>query len=118
MERLAEARSIPARFRILREFLDGGANLDADEVTAVTGSFPDGWGRRRALAMILRSGSPAGLDQAMRLIAELESSTHRRWCMTALVEGRSLEPDEIERLSELSPSPATTRRLRAAGRRA
>ncbi len=96
-ERLNSARSLIARFRILRESFAGDAPPEDAEIEEVLACFPSGWARRRALSSLLRSGHPAALEHAMALIESLELPWHRRWCASDLIMSGRLGLEE-ERL--------------------
>jgi len=98
---LESADSLLARFRILREGLASGRPPVDPEVGAVLAVFPPGWARRRALAALLSAGVPADNDEAIRLIADLETRSSRRWCASLLAHSRDLDEADRGRLDEM-----------------
>lgn len=111
--RMDRARSLVARMRLLREFLESGGRLDGAGTRDVLSRLPEGWARRRALDTVLRRGHPAGFDEAVRLLEEIPSPAGRDWCLTALARGRRLTEGQLDRLCALAGSVIVARRLRA-----
>lgn len=109
LEGIRSASSIVARFRILRRSLSPESGLEGDRLDAILAAFPAGWGRRRALASILRAGLPRSFDAAVAAIEGLERPADRLWCIRALAEGRRLRDAERKRVVEV-PMPASQRR--------
>src|SRR3982751_2058598 len=109
--KLAEAPSLTSRFQVLRRHLQEAGGISAEELYLVLENFPDGWARRRALLEILRSGSPAGLQDALDLVATLGSERDRAWCLGALADERPLNARDREALLAAVPTPAARRRL-------
>ena len=94
-KRLEAAPSLIVRFRILSGFLVDRPRLDdPDEIRSALALFPAGWPRRRALASILKSGSPDDLDVALALIGELGQPSDRRWCSRTLLHSREMSEED------------------------
>ncbi|HSS49697.1 MAG TPA: hypothetical protein VLX28_12195 [Thermoanaerobaculia bacterium] len=109
--KLAEAPSLTRRFHALRRHLREAQGLSQEELHPVLEAFPDGWARRRALLELLRSGTPAGLQDALGLVEALGSERDRAWCLGALVDERPLSARDREALLAAVPTPAARRRL-------
>jgi hypothetical protein len=109
--KLAEARSLTARFHVLRRHLADANGLPADGLRSIVEAFPDGWARRRALVELLRHGAPAGLGDALGLVAALGSERDRLWCLGTLAEDRALGSQDRETLLAAAPTPTARRRL-------
>jgi hypothetical protein len=109
--KLAEARSLIARFQVFRQRLADVKRLPADGLRSVVEAFPDGWARRRALVELLRTGNPATLGDALGLVEALGSERDRSWCLGTLAETRALSPRDRESLLAAVPSATARRRL-------
>jgi hypothetical protein len=109
--RLAEAPSLTSRFHVLRRHLAAAKGLSAEELRSAVEAFPDGWARRRALAELLRAGSPASLGDALGLVEVLGSERDRAWCLGTLADERPLNARDRETLLAAVASPAARRRL-------
>ncbi|HET9213026.1 MAG TPA: hypothetical protein VFR03_21645, partial [Thermoanaerobaculia bacterium] len=116
--KLAEAPSLSGRFQALRRHLKEAQGLSGEELRPVLEAFPDGWARRRALLELLRSGAPAGLQDALGLVEALGGERDRAWCLGALADERPLSARDREALLAAVPTPAARRRLEARLRRA
>jgi hypothetical protein len=99
-KKLQHAEGLMARFRVLRTSLDPNGGSSLGDVPQILEAFPAGWARRRALDALLRHRLPAGLDQALALIGELESSMARRWCLRTILEHWELTPQQEERVEQ------------------
>jgi hypothetical protein len=99
------------RFRALRRSLDDDGEIDADGIRAALTEFPDGWARRRAVMSFFRHGYPAGIDDALAIIEELERPIDRRWACAALIDSRELTEDDARRVIDRFPFPSLARRL-------
>ncbi|MFL6264244.1 MAG: hypothetical protein ACJ76Y_31545 [Thermoanaerobaculia bacterium] len=109
--KLAEAPSLTGRFQALRRHLQEARGLSGEELHPVLEAFPDGWARRRALLELLRSGTPAALQDALGLVEALGSERDRAWCLGALADERPLSARDREALLAAVPTPAARRRL-------
>ncbi len=109
--KLAEAPSLNSRFHVLRRHLAEARGLSGEELRPVLEAFPDGWARRRALLELLRSGAPAGLQDALGLVEALGSERDRAWCLGALADERPLGARDREVLLAAVPTQAARRRL-------
>lgn len=69
------------------------------------------WARRRALSAAFAKGVPAGLDEALALVARLASPSARRWALGDLAASRVWSEAEWERLLAAADGPAARRRL-------
>ncbi|MFL6234992.1 MAG: hypothetical protein ACJ76N_17795 [Thermoanaerobaculia bacterium] len=109
--KLAEVPSLTGRFQALRRHLKEAQGLSREELHPVLEAFPDGWARRRALLELLRSGTPAALQDALGLVEALGSERDRAWCLGALADERPLGARDREALLAAMPTPAARRRL-------
>lgn len=109
--KLAEAPSLNSRFHVLRRHLKEALGLSGEELRPVLEAFPDGWARRRALLELLRSGAPAGLEEALGLVEALGAERDRAWCLGALADERPLSARDREALLAAVPTQAARRRI-------
>ena len=112
-QRIEREHFLVRRFRILRVALQAGERPEGKGFEALLASFPSGWKRRRALATILRTGLPESFEEALKAVESLERPGDRIWCLRALVEGRTLDENEMARLGDLPLPAGFRRRLRA-----
>ena len=89
----------------------GWTGVGSDQLRLVVESFPEGWSRRRALAILLGHGLPPGTEEAMDLLGELPGELDRMWALSAFLRSRRLTSEQQEIALELVSSPATRRRL-------
>jgi hypothetical protein len=94
--------------RRLSELVGAGAS----ELHGVVESFPEGWPRRRALEVLLRSGLPADLREALALVYRLDRPSERMWALTALAMTREFTARDEEALLAAADTPAIRRRLK------
>ena len=112
VEELAATPSLVRRFRLLREKAEGTRDWSPEALRVLIEVFPDGWARRRALAVLFAAGVPTDFETALGLVTEtLVSPTDRRWCLGVLATGRELTPHQREALLGGLESPAWRRRL-------
>ncbi len=97
-DRLHRIDGLMARFRLLRGELDSTSSSRVGDVPHLLDAFPTGWARRRALAALLRRRIPADLGRALVLIDELESSSARRWCLSAILDHWKLSSEQRDQL--------------------
>jgi len=111
---LKAERSVLGRLQLLRRELEslGGARVGA--VRRLLEAFPERWARRRALSALFEAGIPADPNEAIELVAELDSALDRRWCLGTLAERGDLRGRTLDRALELLTSPASRRRVAAA----
>ncbi|HYO15623.1 MAG TPA: hypothetical protein VE685_20695 [Thermoanaerobaculia bacterium] len=109
--RLAATSSLVARFRLLREHLQGSKRLSAGNLRALLEVFPDGWSRRRALAAMFTAGAPASAAEVAALLDTLSSERDRLWCLGALAGSRQMSGTDREALLGTVASPVARRRL-------
>jgi hypothetical protein len=93
------------RFRLLRRHLDVLREASPRQLQSLIESFPSGWARRRALALLLRQRIPDSLHQAIFLVESLEAVASRRWCVATLLAYWDLSLLEREALIERPDSP-------------
>ncbi|RLE27679.1 MAG: hypothetical protein DRJ65_02060 [Acidobacteria bacterium] len=110
VEDLEAETSMLDRLLCLREAVPalGTAGRDLGRLVE---SFPNGWARRRALTALLEAGLPAGVGDALDLIAGLERPVDRRWCLGILADRGDLLGAEAERALEMIESPTLRRRI-------
>ena len=111
LEKLATSTSLVSRFRRVRELIVGMRHLEIEHLERLLETFPEGWARRRAITQMLRAGVPEDFDDAMILVGTQRCVSGRIWCLTALVEGRDLDKDEIAFLLSSEEPPLIKRRL-------
>ncbi len=104
VDRMREARSV---------LVESGASLDGAGLGRLLDTLPEGWPRRRILAAALRLGLPPSLGEALRLVDGQPTAAARRWCLAALVEGRTLEGTRRDAVLELAGSVLERRRIEA-----
>jgi hypothetical protein len=107
---LAATPSLVARFRLLRDRLEGSKHPVGDLQTVLE-LFPDGWSRRRALAALLEEGLPEKAADAVPLLGTLSSERDRLWCLGVLAGSRGLSGADREHLLSTITSPAARRQL-------
>lgn len=100
------------RLRCLRAVIATCEPLTGVEVHALVELFQEGWLRRRALTALLLSGSPCSFDEALAAAMELPGASGRRWGLAALARGRSLETEDLDRLTEAAGSRVLARSLK------
>jgi hypothetical protein len=93
-EELGTARTLVTRLRLLREQAGALRSADLNQLALLLQQFPVGWARRRALVALLEAGVPSATDDALTLIAGLESRSARRWCLGTLRRVRGLSNQE------------------------
>jgi hypothetical protein len=96
------------RFTLLREDM---RQLEASTLRQLLESLPLGWARRRALIRLFEAGIPEDLQDGLFLIDRQERRTDRLWCLSALVDSRTLTQDEKEMILGRVDSPVVRRRL-------
>jgi hypothetical protein len=96
------------RFTMLREEM---RPLETSTLEQLLESLPPGWARRRALVRLLEAGIPEDLQDALFLIDRQEWRTDRFWCLSALVDSRTLTQDEKEMVLGRVDSHVVRRRL-------
>jgi hypothetical protein len=94
----------------------GVAALGADGRAELVARLGSGWASRRAVSAMIRSGAVAGVDEALQLIAGLDTPARRNWCLGVLLDSFELTEGERERVLEAVPSAAARRRLAARSR--
>lgn len=107
--RLTSAADRMAALRTLRK--GGGASGGAAERARLLARLGPGWASRRGLTEMIRSLALDSLDEALGLIATLDTDAQRAWCLGDLVQHWPLDDDEIERLLDAAPTAAARRRL-------
>lgn len=109
--RLVATSSLIARFRLLREHLEGSERPHAADLPALLNAFPDGWARRRALGALLEAGLPEKAADAAPLLGALSSERDRLWCLGSLAGSRQMSGADREALLGTVASPGARRRL-------
>ena len=105
--------------RDLRRRLADGEAVAADEVsTLFAQELPQGWARRRALSALFAERRPEALDDALALVAQVDSPVNRRWALSDLAASRSWDDGDWERLLAAAPGAGERRRLALRRRRA
>lgn len=106
-------RDSPLRaLRRLEARLEAPKSLEVAELDALVLGLPDGWVRRRAVLALLRHGLPPRIPDALRLVEALGLQRDRRWALSALLEDRTLAPEELGQAMSLITSEPARRRLR------
>ena len=109
---VAEATGALARLRSLRRALGARGAVSTESLhDLLDHGLASDWARRRALAAAFASGVPAGLDDALALVARLSAPSARRWVLGDLAASRAWPEGEWERLLAAADSPAARRRL-------
>jgi hypothetical protein len=116
--RLEAEPRITERLRRLGRHLGVLRDAGVEEISAVIGTFPPGWARRRALQRVLEAGVPRQIADAVRLLGMLERPSERLWAITTIAATRRLDEAAREMLLAAVESPAVRQRLaRRFGRR-
>jgi hypothetical protein len=113
VDQVRNSARLMLRFRLLRRHLDDLRGASPDQLRSLIESFPGGWARRRALALLLRQRIPDSLHRAVFLVESLETVASRRWCIATLLAYWDLSPVERETLIERHDSPRFRARRRA-----
>ena len=111
---LKAERSVLGRLQLLRRELGGLGGARIGAVRRLLEAFPESWARRRALNALFEAGIPAKPNEALDLVAELDSELDRRWCLGTLANRGELQGRTLDRALELLTSPASRRRVAAA----
>ena len=105
--------------RALRRRLGAGEEPAAGSVEALLAhELPHDWARRRALAALFEKQLPAGLDEALAWLGQVESAAARRWALADLAASRPWEEADWERLLAAADSASLRRRMAARRQRA
>jgi len=78
---------------------------------ALVARLGGGWASRRALSRMIQARALEDLDEALALLAAVDSPVARIWCLGDLLDGWPLAAGEIERVLAAAPSEAARRRL-------
>jgi hypothetical protein len=111
LARLTAAGTVLSRLRRFTMLREEMAQLEASTLEQLLESLPPGWARRRALVRLFDAGIPEDLQDALLLIDRLERRSDRLWCLSALVDSRTLTQEEREMVLGRVDSPAARRRL-------
>lgn len=107
VERLRLETNNAGRLRVLRANLPSLLDMDTIGRSAVLDAIPDGWARRRALALLLGAGVLSA-SELPALVSLLHRPTNRAWICASAIEAGMLTIDEAEPLLE----PRAVERLR------
>lgn len=102
------------RLRELRELRQNPAGVAALGVSGraeLVAKLGPGWASRRAVSELIRGGAVTGVDESLRLIAQLDTPTRRSWCLGVLIDHMKLSGAERERVLDAAPTAAARRRL-------
>ncbi|MFQ5741839.1 MAG: hypothetical protein ACE5JX_22825, partial [Acidobacteriota bacterium] len=102
--------SLPRRFHLIHCHLAAARQID--DPGGLLRAFPPGWSRRRVLSTLLRTGLITDFDQALSLIASLESPLDEFWCVSTLIESRKLDSRQLETLARAARSNSSRRLVR------
>jgi hypothetical protein len=97
--------------RELRENPAGVAALGAAGRAELVAKLGPGWASRRAVSELIRGGAVTGVDESLRLIAQLDTPVRQSWCLGVLIDHMRLSAAERERVLEAAPTAAARRRL-------
>lgn len=78
---------------------------------ALVARLGGGWASRRALSRMIEARALEDLDEALALLAAVDSPVAKTWCLRDLLEAWPLAPGEVERVLAAAPSEAARRRL-------
>lgn len=99
--------------KALRRVLADSTPATFSSVRDRIGLTPDGWRRRRAILAVIELCPDLGVDEILKLIADLAESRDRIWCTATLIRSRRLAPPEILAVLEPIDSPSAQVRLNA-----
>jgi hypothetical protein len=110
-ERLALTGTVLSRLQRFNALRGEMRDLEGSTLGQLLKSLPPGWARRRALSRLYEAGIPEDLQDALALLDTQERRADRLWCLSVLVDSRTLSPDEKGTLLARAESPAFRRRL-------
>jgi hypothetical protein len=109
VERLRSASTDAQRLRTLRRHVDDLAGMQPAGRRAVLAAVPDGWARRRAVELAVRSGVVPHAE-VPDLVRSLASPVARAWVCATAVETDALRLDEVDDLLDTRAAERLHRR--------
>lgn len=94
-----------------------GAAPDRSNDLPLIDGIGTGWAGRRAVSRLLTTRAIDDLDQALALVAHLDTPALQTWCLLDLIEHWPLDTDDLQRVLDAAPTDGARRRLERRHRR-